>query len=613
MTYNRAHNFCILITALFALLFFAGCSEDFFSPGEKTDQADESPVDEGEGSALPWDTDDPYPVIAFSNPEPGDFASTQSIVAAGSVTGVVPDSFTINKNPVDLGAGGSFSKSTYCNSIGPLLPVLGQAKTPQFTSNERVIAILGESIHEDDPIEKAFSINGTDGLLALINELVTDTVLGFDFSPILDQLNPVLDILGATLEVTHITIADMDMTLALVDEGLLIDNLINDLSIGLHLNMDLLGLPLTADGTADVDAITFSSLSVVETDPQSGPQLVLQNVSTELSGFALHYENVPDWLFMLMNTATREVVEWIVDFLFTTVVPGIINGVLDALQFEIALDTLTASLDFDQFAIDSAGLRAVFQSNLTATQVAPNVPVKSRSLHTPGELPTFSQTTPDGKSYDLALAIDDDVINRGFFSMTKAGLFSFELDSPVTLNSGRKIYLTAGAIAGLFPSLENIDPQMPVRIRLVPGAPPVLSPHADQDKMMHLGLVGYTLYVDLQTGSDNAGMWEAFSISFDIAAEAGLDVDDQGGVALDLAVPTINAQVVHNRIGEEQALLIQGALGLLDTVLDDILGTLSSVRITLPAFFGYKIVPVEVLAEGASGDILTIYVRFEKE
>jgi len=602
-----------ILFALFLLVvIFSGCDKEFFSSPDPYDQPGENPVDESTGVTDPWENDHLYPLITIDSPSPGAFSTNTKVLVKGKIEGAAPDEFAINHENVALDSQLAFTTMVACDPIGPLLPIEARAAAGDFIGKERVTAIYGESQNEDLPIKDALAFNVTESFLDVLGAAMVDLALNFPFDQLLDKINPIIDFLGVTLEIPDITIGDIEMTLETVDEGLSIDTTITDLTVFLYGEMEILGIPIILDGSATAGVIEFTALATAQSDGQGGATVVMENVSTQLYDFALHLENIPDWLFTLVNALVREAMEFIVDFIFSDIVPEAINALLGAIQIEGDFGDIEVSLGYQSFNIDAGGISGVFEGNLKPLTSDPDAPVAGASLVTPGALPPFPKTSPvNHEPYDLALVIGDDLINRAFFAMTKTGLLQFDIPSPMDLGN-ITIELTTGSLAGIFPSLENVDPQLPVRVEFYPSAPPVIAPYTLDSKQAMFALAGYNISLYIDTGDPIIGQWEAFSIAFDFAAQAGIILDDQGGISLDLELPVIDAKVIHNQIGEEKALLISWVIDILDTQLDLILDQLSSLTIQLPEILGIKIVPVEIDNGGADKDYLVIYLRFER-
>ena len=608
----QKYSFALILMILIILFGIAGCEKDFFSSDNGHDQPGENPVDEGEGVDVPWSQDNLYPLIKIKNPKAGEFVTEYKVLVSGNVEGPTPEDFSINDKSISLTAGGNFTAIVSCDPIGPLLPITALATTDEVVQKERVLVIHGEGQNENEPIAQAFAFNITETFLDVLADIMVEMVMGFPFDQVLELINPIIDFAGVIFEIPDVTFGDINMVLEPVDEGLSIHTIITDLTVELYGEVDLLGIPIILEGDATAGTIEFTALATAQSDGQGGATVVMENVNTQLMDFALHVENIPDWLFTIVNVVTREVMEFIVDFVFKNVIPGAINALLEAIHIDGQLGDLKISIGYESFNIDASGISGVFEGNVLPLTASPNAPVASESLVTPGSLSPFPKTTPTlDQPYDLALTIGDDLVNRAFFAITKTGLLQIDIPSPMEVGN-LEIELTTGSLAGIFPSLENVDPQLPVRIILNPGAPPVISPYTVGGKQAMFALAGYNLQIFIDTGDPVIGQWEAFSIAFDIAAQAGLNLDNQGGISLDLEVPLIEAQVVRNQIGEENARLISFVLDILQTQLDPILEQLSGIRIQIPEILGTQIVPVEIDNGGGEKDYFTIYLRFER-
>ena len=127
------------------------------------------------------------------------------------------------------------------------------------------------------------------------------------------------DFAGVIFEIPDVTFGDINMVLEPVDEGLSIHTIITDLTVELYGEVNLLGIPIILEGDATAGTIEFTALATAQSDGQGGAIVVMENVNTQLMDFALHVENIPDWLFAIVNVVAREAMEFIVDFVFKNV------------------------------------------------------------------------------------------------------------------------------------------------------------------------------------------------------------------------------------------------------------------------------------------------------
>lgn len=600
---------CILII----LLFLPGCEKKFFSPGAPKDQPAEDLAPEGEGVQKPWLNDEAYPAIIIIAPVAGKIFEDDWIEVAGNIVGPFPDEFTVNEKPVNVGKDGSFQTQQQIEPNGPILQILSEANAGGISGAERVLAIKGQSQNEKEPIRQALAINLTEDFLNILAAELSATVSKFSFDGFLSTVNPIIDLDNLCVEITSIDLSDTAIEMDLSDKGLRIDASVFDLELSLSGELSVIGFPIVLEGNAKAGRIDFSATATAETDAQDQPVILLSEISTEIRNFSLDFQNVPDWVFLLVNPLVRELVEAMVVFLFEQVVPDALNAVLNLISLDTDIGTLHLYSDIESIAIEKTGVSAVLAANLTPDAAIPKYWQVDESLFTPGNLPPYFDITPDyAKPYHIALTLGDDIFNRAFFSMTNAGLFELNLSSPVELPGNLELDLLAGSFASLFPSLGGIDPQMPIRIHLEPSVPPVIAPTGNPGNQDLFAFLGFNLSVFLDTGDPLIGEWEAFSVGFDIAGKAGVDVDATGALRLSVEISTLEAQVLHNRIGEEKALLISGALELISGALDTVFEWLESVRINLPSVLGYRFIPLSIVNDAENGNYLTVYLLLEK-
>jgi hypothetical protein len=577
------------------------CDRETGESADPYDQPPEAPVTEGPGSSLPWETAANDPVVTLRNPERGHLVSTNDVYVRGIVDGTFPARVTVEGQTLPVESDGRFEGTVAVNPQGPVLSTTARAKANGVESADRAVVFLGESLPESELIHDAMGAHLTQRFLDLLSAELSERIPAIDFTPILEQINPIIQALGVTIEIPNLEIGGLEIAVPLADGSLRIEAGIEDLYVELNV---LIG-PLAISGSALTEKIDFSARASFP-DPGSGPpSLSLSNVQTTIQGMDLQIEGIPDLLVNLVEGLVADGLELLVRILFSTAIEGVLDGILQALTFEVPLGNLSVAAQLETVKPTVAALAVTLSANLMATQPDPEMPGGIASLFTPGALPVPTETVPGTtKPYDLALILGDDILNRAFHSLTRSGLFALNENT-------LPIEVSAGSLGELFPSLADIDPQLPVHLALSPGAPPIITTEADGDRVASLALLDYRLSVSVETGQPEFGDWEAFLVSTDILAEAGLVVDEPGRVSIDLALPDFSIEVLRNPIREERLILIENATALIGPAFDAIADQIKKIKISLPPILGYKIVPVSLGAEGENSDALTLYLSFE--
>ena len=195
---------------------------------------------------------------------------------------------------------------------------------------------------------------------------------------------------------------------------------------------------ITVDGSVALNNAVFSSSA--------------NNVNTSLSSVSLSPGGLITAFASLFTSAITPMIESAMSTTIADAFPTLMDTYLNDLPSELdlllaagidgALDFAPEAVSFSpgSFRIDMAG-------GAHSYQIAPNAPSYTRYFSTPSSPPTLAATSPNGSSYDFALAVTDDALNQAGTALLETGLmnvaFTGQLDlmgQLMDMNAGNMVY-----------------------------------------------------------------------------------------------------------------------------------------------------------------------------
>jgi hypothetical protein len=360
------------------------------------------------------------PTLEVSSPERAIFVGEDSVLLAGQATaGTAPlTSLTLNDEPIDLAADGSFSHRF---TPEPGIAILGLRLEDE--GGERAVdgrAVYAGPTHDPGAwLPDALKLElGPELLdddspdvddLAAIVELVLedgalmDSIIGTDFETEYAMFTPTLARIGP-----------VDADIVPMAGALGVELVLHD--VWMDFDVEVFGVSTIGSAWAD-----SATLDMNLTMSQVGGEIlvVANNVACELAGFGVTVDWFPDSLEGFLSEWAQGLVEEKVVEVAETSVAELVAGYLQAvaMDFEFS-DGMYLFLDLSRLSVAPSGLRLT----LNASVEAPNnisMPPNAGSLATPAAGPGWPLA--DGH---LGMALDDDLVNQLFFGFWSSGLLS---------------------------------------------------------------------------------------------------------------------------------------------------------------------------------------------
>lgn len=575
--------------------------------------------------------------VHINTPANGTFLDQASVMVEGSTTRytdkliVTVNGVTANLSP--LPGGGGFWTATVPLDAGAVLNPIEAVVTANphgfFIDNDRVMAVVGDSIPDGQasPEAAALRINdsGLDQMEGVVGDLVDldlatllpvgtvliddcfiDSFLGCLGSAVVRVANPPpgIDTFGISLDSqTNEVDAVVDIT-------------------GLEINVDIdgsglvpnCGLRITATGASiaggyglQPDALEPTAIDVV----QNG------NVAVGFVGFNDEFTSgicdapiigdiVQAFLPDIQNLANDGVAAFLntPDGNGNTPVAGAVEDALAGLEitgpigsglgvmletpiFDVFEDVDGITLDSDMLVTAEDGIG---EGQCVIPAGAPDLPA---SYHVSEAFPAFGPTTPGGTPYDLGLCVSSSGFNQLLKAQTECGLLRADLTE---LAPGQPI--TAGLLALPIQAFQILAPSTPITIRLAPTVAPVVTGNPGPAGELAEILIGQLL-VDFVR---DVGGQEMIDLRLAADAKLGFDLSfDAGSGALiaalgEPAVQDITLVIIGNRINASQNQVQNFLPQIFAPLLPDLGSALGAIPI--PSLLGLELSFVEVSKNG---------------
>jgi len=268
---------------------------------------------------------------------------------------------------------------------------------------------------------------------------------------------------------------------------------------------------------------------------------------------------------------------------------------LDTPLFDVLedIDGITLGSDTRFTASPVSGTPA--PGECAAVTGAPNL---TASSHITEEFPSFGANTPVGNlPYNLAISISTSAFNQMLKAQIECGLLQKSL-TEIDLGYG-PVPITAGLLSTFIPTLSGLDPELPMRIDLVPTLAPFLTGNAGPEneigeiRIPHL-LIEVHYNDGIHTGNNSLIVRGAI----DMRAGFDLTFDAQSG-SLAFTVANVSNLVIAFLVNNVLANEVQ-LTAVLNYLLPQVLPSLgdSLGAFPLPEFFGLQLQGIEVSRNG---------------
>lgn len=547
-----------------------------------------------------FDTSDPVNVAANINgPAGGTLTAPGLSGTATSVSGNLPAGFPFTRVPFTVtSSNGQISgrELTLINNVGapmgtaPLDSVGVELRQPLLTAVETALETAVGLIDLSGPIMgipaiPVLNIPGPFGT-TLFSADVTPT--GFAYDPNIDialTFDPGATHVQATINnvVLMFDVSGLIFSVPYTDQGML----------------SMTSLVLEFDVTTTAGGGAFVSTS--------------SNETASINGAALTFTGgaIPNNFASQLLTAVLPVFEGLAAQLLPPLVIPAIDTLFAALPQQIDLAPgADMTLDFTPGSTvhSLGGFTLLFDGGATATIPDPTAPQPTAYFGTPSSPPVFGATVPGStQGYDLAFALSDDFLNQTLATLLQVGALNQSLTGPLDI-LGTPVNSDAGSFALIFPGLgfERLDPATPVVIAVSPGIAPVVE--ITSTGMDQLTLHVADLVVDLR--AEVAPGYSASIARIGLGGSAGLNVAVNPMTnTLDITAGSVmsDALALATLPGVDATPLLPSLTALLDLALPGLLSGFGSIPIP-DLGLGLPITPVAIIADGPSGDYLTLYL-----
>jgi hypothetical protein len=367
--------------------------------------------------------------------------------------------------------------------------------------------------------------------------------------------------------------------------------------------------------------ITASSAvltGVINIAPGAGNAVTasVSNLNATLNGFYYSMGGVLNTItqLSLIQDAIRSSVESAIEGMGPSI-PSYINPLLAAFTLTSNLNQygipMIVEFPIAQVVHDTSGgtLRNNFRATVTATD-----PITGQFTNYRGTsstvIPSFGATTPSGTVYDMALAINDDVLNLLLLQLTRSGTLNLDVTGTVgtppnnlILTAQAMDLLVPGAGFGLFPPTANVR----VRMRHVSAPTIVFTPGTTRQGTLFIS--GTELSADVETAP---GVFKPiFAASLNGDCGISLDINTASNtLVIVVHGPTLQLTPVMRRSfpGTDPTASLTGLAQVMQFLLPMVVGPLA--QIPVPSTPVGNPVVLSVSGQPAAPDYLNAWMNF---
>ena len=262
-----------------------------------------------------------------------------------------------------------------------------------------------------------------------------------------------------------------------INVGISINNLVVDGEIS------LLGI-CDCDMTVTSNPLNISTTAVVNV-VNDQYNVELHNTNVNFQNFNLSvdcpwYCEIAGWLIELLEGEIESYLEDMMVDMLNDEVPAQIEEFLNTLPFEFTFEVLgiplTVTMGPDDVEPNNFGITAWLKGDITS-EMGHNdcVPLLDGSYRTDDASPNLRGVIPGTNiSYDVAIVLSDDFINRILFKTFDFGLICYELSPEDMMELGLPAPLTTELFAGAVPRIHDYCYNEPMYIVVRPQEPPII-------------------------------------------------------------------------------------------------------------------------------------------
>ena len=568
------------------------------------------------------------PVLLLDRPVHGEFVLPSGgecdVPAEGRVPNVadIDLELLLEGNPTTTG-NGDFATSV----LGPpvFVPVLAEATrlTTDETTRQQNVAHCGDSIPANGLALRSVGVRVNDSGLDKIEPAINLAVAGqlatieqqiLALSPIVVKDCVFLDVYDLcaieldSITINSVSVAGVNLALDSTTSGVEVSGSAASLDLQYTANLD--GIIGDCDGTISADS--FDVVALLDLEPGSDRSLLdVQQVGTPtVSAIGLRNDftsGICDFPIL------EDLIDLFVGNIGDFVLPAIENAFVDpdgaGPQDALIADVLGSALAgvsiggavgselglnltalFAAIPEDNVGLSFEVDSNVTPTppSPAPGAPTLPASYEIDATFPSFGVTAPGGASYDLGLAISQNLLNKLLRSDTEDGAFALDLtefDFDAILPGLGVRPISTQYLAFVVPGFASVPVEDTV-VRFRPTLAPVITLGSDTTNAV-VDIAGMDItVVGLTSGTTfvRARLDGQFDLTPTLSNDA---LNFQLG-----AFNFTNIDLIASTVGATQVQIdgLNGLLGQLNP--DAICQSLDSVA--LPSFAGFSLDPVVI-------------------
>jgi hypothetical protein len=537
------------------------------------------------------------PDVTITAPITGQITNNSSVTVTGKIIGDISKAsvLLVGGSPVSFSpTTGDFSTSVALPSDGVhIIEATVQAFSLGTENRDSVVVLKGVALPLNQRVpdgnhnrlnNSGFSaisdlvLGGLDSQLNLQGQVINGgTVTTFTHGTITSTIGAI----GANAAQITINLPNLHLVLSGIDSGILgitcdLDYTAQNVEIVYSANVEPGGSPLGNNLTAYTNSI----------------QTIYTNDNASLSGGFLG--------ICSLATLLVDVKGQLQDGFSSGIAGELPSGLNEALTginiagplgeaLNLVIDALYASVPED-----SGGITFNVNSNVIATQIAPDAPNITETLNPaqPGP-PVLGPDVPGSSPpypYDLAFCLSDGFLNRFMSAFMLAGMFNQSISTVPDPGGGPPITINTTLLGTLFgdPTYDTVCPGCPVTLVLRPTVAAVTrAPKAGEEGDVVLVIPNYRL----DAVADNSGTpvpLVSATLVFELPVKLGAAGSNVSPTVGELTVD--NFKVVDNPIGADEDALAAGIIALFPQAASSLGGLFAEVP--LPPFEGKQIYAV---------------------
>lgn len=558
------------------------------------------------------------PAIALSAPAHGSFidpAAQSSVNVQGRVLNPSGgESVLVNGIAVTPDGNGDFAATVPLNAAAIFNPVLAQLRNAgaELIGQDRRIVIYGSSVADGAHSPQSVALRLNDSGLDQLEPAVTSLV-DLDLATLVP---PGTSLGSATLNSASLDRfgIQLDARVGSIFANVILYNLhVQASASGCNIFIDAETTDILGNYSLEPNAVTPSMIDVT----QQGP------VTVQFGSFSWHHQCggffgpllqllLPLVVGDLQNGIVKPGLEGFLNTIdangntpIAAAVEGALAGIdlagsiggglgvkLDAPLFTVAEDNDGITLGTNTAFTSQVG------SGIDQCQPPPGSPNFGASYHVAEAFPSFGTAVPHPQNpgqmlpFDLGLGISTSAFNQLLKAKVECGLLNTDL-TEFDLGGG-PLPLNAGLLAALIPEFGILDPELPLKIHLVPTIAPIVTgssgPLGEPAELK----ISHLLLEVLDPANPQAGSYMSAAVDVRVGLGAAFD-EASGDMAFTLGAPTpndIGVTVLHNAIQTNPVAVQQSLPFLLAPILPSLASTLGT--FPLPQFVGLQLRGIDI-------------------